>query len=83
MVDQCTRTTSSSSVDRVSAKGSRSGGSMGSSSVTSGWWWLWGGVSSMFDLFGDGGSVTLVHVVRACLVWWSRLLKFRPHFVHM
>ena len=36
MVDQSARTTSSSSVDRFSAKGSRSGGSMGSSCVTSG-----------------------------------------------
>ena len=81
MVDQCARTTSSSSIDRVSAKGSRSGGLIGSSSVTSGWWW--GGVSSMFDLFGDGGSVTLVHEVLACLGRWSRLLKFRPYFLHV
>ena len=39
---------------------------MGSSSVTSGWW---GVVSSLFDLFGDGGFLTTsVHGVRACLV---------------
>ena len=63
MVDQCARTTPSSSVDRVSPKGSRSGGSMGSSSVTSGWWG--GVVSSLFNLFG---SVTSVHAVRACLI---------------
>ena len=82
MVDQCARTTSSSSVDRLSAKGSRTGGSMGSSSITSG---LWGVVSSLFDLFGDGGflTTTTVHVVRACLVRWSCLLKFLPHFVHV
>ena len=66
MVDQCARTTSSSSVDRASAKGSRAGGSMGSSSVTRGMWW--GGVSSMFDVFGNGGSLTSVNAVRACLV---------------
>ena len=60
MVDQCARTTSSSSVDRLSAKGSRAGGSMGSSSVTSGWW---GVVSSLFDRFGDGGSLTSVYAV--------------------
>ena len=35
MVDQWSRTTSSSSVDRVSAKGSRACGLMGSSSITS------------------------------------------------
>ena len=83
MVDQCARTTSSSSVDRLSAKGSRAGGSMGSSSVTSGWW---GVVSSLFDLFGDAGfltTTTTVHVVRACLVRLSRLLKFFPHFVQV
>ena len=80
MVDQCARTTSSSSVDRLSAKGSRAGGSMGSSSVTSGWW---GVVSSLFDLFGDGGSLTTVHVVRACLVRLSRLLNFFPHFAQV
>ena len=78
MVDQCARTTSSSSVDRLSAKGSRVGGSVGSSSVTSGWWAV---VSSLFDLFGDGGfltttTTTTVHVVHACLVRWSCLLKF-------
>ena len=54
---------------------------MGSSSVTSGWW---GVVSSLFDLFGDGGflttTTTSVHVVRACLFRLSRLLKFCPHF---
>ena len=55
MVDQCARTTSNSSVDRLSAKGSRAGGSMGSASVTSGWL---GVVSSLIDLFGDGGFVT-------------------------
>ena len=80
MVDQCARTTSSRSVDRLSAKGSRAGGSMGSSSVTSGWW---GVVSSLFDRFGDGGSLTSVHVVRACLVRLLRLSKFFPHFVHV
>ena len=73
MVDQCVRTTSSSSVDRVSANGSRAGGLTGSSSVTSGWLDV---VSSAFDLFGDGGG-GLVHV---CLVKWECLLKFLPHF---
>ena len=81
MVDQCARTTSSSSVDRLSAKGSQAGGSMGSSSVTSGWWW--GVVSSLFDRFGDGGSLTSVHVVRACLFRVPRLTKFFPRFVQM
>ena len=79
-VDQCARTTSSSSVDRLSAKGSRAGGSMGSSSVTS-WWW--GVLSSLFDLFGDGGSLTSVHVDRACLVKLRRLTNFFPHFVQL
>ena len=51
---------------------------MGSSSVMSGWWG--GVVSSLFDLFGEGGSVTSVHVVRACLVRSQRLSNFRPHF---
>ena len=81
MVDQCARKTSSSSVDRVSEKGSRSGGSMGSSSVTSGWWGVV--VSSLFDLFGNGGSVSSTHAVRACLVKSPRLSNFRPHFVHV
>ena len=81
IVYQCALTTSSSSVDRVSEKGSRSGGSIGSSSVTSGWWG--GEVSSLFDLFGTGGSVTSVHVVRACLVRSQRLSNFRPHFLHV
>ena len=80
MVDQCARTTSSSSVDRLSAKGSRAGGSMGSSSVTSVWW---GVVSSLFDRFSDGGSLTSVHAVRACLTRMSRLLNFRPYFVQV
>ena len=53
---------------------------MGSSSVTSG---RWGVVSSLFDLFGDGGSLTSVHVDRACLVKLSRLLNFFPHFVQV
>ena len=67
MVDQCARTTSNSSVDRLSAKGSRAGGSMGSASVTSGWL---GVVASLIGLFGDGGFVTpsSVHAFRACLV---------------
>ena len=78
MVDQCARTISSSSVDRVLAKGSRAGGLMGSSSVTGRWW---GVVYSLFDLFGDGGSLTSVHEVHACLVRFSRLSNFRPHFV--
>ena len=67
MLDQCARTTSSSSVDRLSAKGSRAGGSMGSASVTSGWL---GVVASLIGLFGDGGCVTpsSVHGFRACLV---------------
>ena len=72
MVDQCARTTSNSSVDRLSAKGSRAGGSMGSASVTSGWW---GVVASLLDLFGDGGgggggfvTPSSVHAFRACLV---------------
>ena len=81
MVDQCARTMSSSSVDRLSAKRSRAGGSMGSSSVTNGWWW--GVVSSLFDRFGDGGSLTSVHVVRACLVRLLRLSKFLPPFVQL
>ena len=68
IVDQCARTTSSNSVDIMSEKGSRSGGSMGSSSVTSGWWG--GVVSSLFDLFGTGGSVTSAPAVRACMVRW-------------
>ena len=57
----------SASVTRLSAKGSRAGGSMGSASVTSGWL---GVVSSLIDLFGDGGFVTSssVHAIRACLV---------------
>ena len=79
-VDQCARTTSSSSVDRLSAKGSRAGGSMGSSSVMSGWW---GVVSSLLDRFGDGGSLTTVHAIRACLTRMSRLLNFFPHFVQV
>ena len=66
IADQCARTTSNSSVDRVSEKGSRSGGSKGSSSVTSGWWD--GVVSSLFDLFDAGGSVTSAHAVRAYMV---------------
>ena len=78
MVDQCARITSSSSVDRLSAKGSQAGGSMGSSSVTIGWW---GVVSSLLDLFGDGGSLTSVHVACACLVRVPRLTKYLPHFV--
>ena len=41
---------------------------MGSSSVTSGWWD--GVVSSLFDLFCTGGSVTSAHAVRACMVRW-------------
>ena len=46
--------------------------------------WVGGGVvSSLFDLFGDGGSVTLVHAVRVYLVRWVRVLKFCPHFVHV
>ena len=53
---------------------------MGSSWVTSGWW---GVVSSLFDLLGDSGFLTSVHVVRACLVRLSRLLKFFPHFVQV
>ena len=36
MEDQCSRTTSNKFVDRASGKGRRSGGSSGSSSVTSG-----------------------------------------------
>ena len=54
---------------------------MGSSSVTSGW--RGGVVSPLFDLFGAGGSVTSVHVVRACLIRNQRLPKFRPHFLHV
>ena len=54
---------------------------MGSSSVTSGWWD--GVVSYLFDPFGAGGSVTLAHVVRACLVSNQRLSNFRPHFLHV
>ena len=50
---------------------------MGSSSITSGW----GVVSSLFDRFGNSGSMTSVHAVRACLIRWSRLSKFRPHFL--
>ena len=80
MVDQCARTTSSSSVDRLSAKGSRAGGSMGSSSVSSG---SWGVVFSLLDLFGDGSSLTSVHVVRECLFRVPRLTKFFPHFVQV
>ena len=55
MFDLCSRMTSSSSVDRVYEKGSRAGGSMGSSSVTS----RRGVVSSLFDIFGNGGSMTV------------------------
>ena len=81
MVDQCARTTSNSSVDRLSAKGSRAGGSMGSASVTSGWW---GVVASLIDLFGDGGFVTTpVHGCRACLTRSLRLVYFFPHFAHV
>ena len=80
MVDQCARMPSSSSLDRLSEKGIRAGGSMGSSSVTSGWW---GVVSSMFDRFGDGGSLTSVHAFRSCLVSLRRLTKFLPHFVQV
>ena len=81
MVDQCARTTSNSSVDRLSAKGSRAGGSMGSASVTSGWW---GVVASLIDLFGDGGFVTTaVHACRACLTRALRLVNFFPHFAHV
>ena len=54
---------------------------MGSSSVTSGWWGVV--ASSLFDLFGDGGSVTSVHAARACLVRSQRLSNFRPHFLHV
>ena len=54
---------------------------MGSSSVTSGWWD--GVVSSLFDLFGAGGSVTSAHAVRACIVRSRRLSNFRPHFLHV
>ena len=81
MVDHCARTTSSSSVDRVSVKGNRAGGSMGSSLVMNGWWGVV--VSSLFDLFSDGGSLTLVHEVRSSLVRLQRLSKFCPHFVHV
>ena len=79
MVDQCARTTSNSSVDRLSAKGSRAGGSMGSASVTSGWW---GVVASLIDLFGDGGFVTSssVHAFRAWMVRLWSLVNFFPHF---
>ena len=80
MLDQCARTTSSSSVDRLSAKGSRAGGSMGSASVTSGWW---GVVGSLIDLIGDGDFVTSVHRVRTCLVRAQRLVNFCPHFAHV
>ena len=80
MVDQCAPTTSSSSVDRMSAKGSRAGGLMGSSSVTRGWLSV---VSSLVDLFSDGDSLTSVHEVRACLSRVSRLLNVLLHFVHV
>ena len=83
MVDQCARTTSNSSVDRLSAKGSRAGGSMGSASVTSGWL---GVVASLIGLFGDGGFVTpssSVHAFRTCLVRTQRLVNFCPHFAHV
>ena len=39
-------------------------------------------MSSTFDLFGGGGGLS-VHVVRACLIRLSFLLKFFPHFVHV
>ena len=61
MVDQCSRTTCCSSVDRVFEKGSRSGGPIVSSSVTK----RRGVVFPHFDLFGNGGSLTSVHAVRA------------------
>ena len=82
MVDQCARTTSNSSVDRLSAKGSRAGGSMGSASVTSGWW---GVVASLIGLFGDGGFVTSssVHAFRAWMVRLWSLVNFFPHFAHV
>ena len=51
MVDQCSRTTSSRSVDRASGKRSHSGDLMGSSS--SEWRVL---VLSHFDRFDKGGS---------------------------
>ena len=38
---------------------------------------------SLLVLFGDGGSVTLVHAIRAYLVRMSRLSKFRPHLVNV
>ena len=83
MVDQCARTTSNSSGDRLSAKGSRAGGSIGSASVTSGWL---GVVSSLIDILGDGGVVSsssAVHAFRTCLVRLTRLLNVIPHFAHV
>ena len=52
---------------------------MGSSSVTSGWWGVV--VFSLFDLFGDGGSVTSVHAVRACLTTIEIPAAFRTRVV--
>ena len=84
MVDQCARTTSNSSGDRLSAKGSRAGGSIGSASVTSGWL---GVVSSLIDNLGDGGVVSssssAVHAFRTCLVRSLRLVNVIPHFAHV
>ena len=66
MVDRCARTTSSNSVDRVSAKGSRAGSLMGSSSVTSGWQ---GVASSLFGFFGNGGSLPTIRLLRVWSDW--------------
>ena len=62
-VDQCSRTTSSRSVDRIAEKGSLSSRSMGSSASSG-----WGVVSSHLDRFGKGGSLTSTHAVRTFLI---------------
>ena len=54
---------------------------MGSSSVASGWWGVV--VSSLFDLFGDGGSVTSVHACLLCLVRSQRLSNFRSNVLQV
>ena len=73
---QLLRTTSNKSVNRVSEKGNRSGGSMGSSLMNG-----WRGVaSSLFGLFGNGGETKHVffRVLIRCndlrtpyhILWW-------------
>ena len=59
--DQLLRTTANKTVARASGNGNRSADSMGSS-LMKGWR---GVVSSLFDLFGNGGEST--HVVLSCL----------------